>query len=151
MEVCRFWLFVVVVGRGRGMAYKSIGYRSAVVIMEKLALEETMAIKAIEACEAFRSGFLSGNSDPLAEILNEDFIFIGPTGTRSKEETLNWVSSTPDLQQGDAEVLYENDDVLVGLFDLVRSQGRGTARVMFFARLRNGKLSYWRVHLAPTE
>ena len=141
----------MVVGRGRDMDYECLGYGSEVVIMDKIISEETMAIRAIEACEAFRNGFLSGNSAPLAEMLNEDFIFIGPTGTRSKEETLNWVSSTPDLQQGDTEVLYENDDVLVGLFDLVRSQGRGTARVMFFARLKNGKLSYWRVHLVPTE
>lgn len=141
----------MVVGRGRDMDYECLGYGSEVVIMDKIISEETMAIRAIEACEAFRNGFLSGNSAPLAEMLNEDFIFIGPTGTRSKKETLNWVSSTPDLQLGDTEVLYENDDVLVGLFDLVRSQGQGTARVMFFARLKNGKLSYWRVHLVPTE
>jgi hypothetical protein len=39
------------------MVHKSIGYLSAVVIMGKMALEETMAIRAIEACEAFRNGF----------------------------------------------------------------------------------------------
>tara|TARA_B100000949_G_scaffold113644_1_gene100669 strand:+ start:66 stop:401 length:336 start_codon:yes stop_codon:yes gene_type:complete len=110
-----------------------------------------MAIKAIEVMDAWRQGFSSGNSDPLSEMLHDDFIFIGPTNTRSKEETLHWVSNTPDLQQSESEILYENDEVFVGLHDIVRSQGQGTAKIMFFGRFEDGKVSFFRAHRQPTE
>ena len=110
-----------------------------------------MAIKAIGVLEAWRQGFLSGNSDPLSEVLHDDFIFTGPSGNRSKQETLDWVSSTPDLKQSESEILYENDEMFVGLHDIIRSQGRGTAKIMFFARFTEEKVSYFRVHLVPTE
>ena len=109
-----------------------------------------MAVKAIEVLEAWRQGFLSGESDPLSEMLHDDFIFIGPSGNRSKQETLDWVSSTPDLIQSESEVLYENDEMFVGIHDIIRSQGRGTAKIMFFARLKDGQVSSFRVHLVPT-
>jgi len=109
-----------------------------------------MAVKAIEVLEAWRQGFLSGESDPLSEMLHDDFIFIGPSGNRSKQETLDWVSSTPDLIQSESEVLYENDEMFVGIHDIIRSQGRGTAKIMFFARFKDGQVSYFRVHLVPT-
>ena len=110
-----------------------------------------MTIKAIDVCEAWGQGFLTGNSDPLAEMLHDDFIFVGPTTTRSREETLHWVSSTPEMRLSDTEILYENDEVFVGFHNVVRSEGRGTGRAMFFARLKDDKVAYWRVHLAPTS
>ena len=110
-----------------------------------------MAIKAIEVLETWRQGFLSGNSAPLSEMLHDDFIFTGPSGNRSKQETLDWVSSTPEIRLSDTEILYENDEVFVGFHNVVRSEGRGTGRAMFFARLKDDKVAYWRVHLAPTS
>ena len=110
-----------------------------------------MAINALGVLEAWRQGFLSGNSDPLSEMLHDDFIFIGPTMTRSKEETLHWVSTTPEMRLSDTEVLYENDEVFVGFFNVVRSEGRGTGRTMFFGRFKEGKVSYFRAHMAPTS
>lgn len=110
-----------------------------------------MAINALGVLEAWRQGFLSGNSDPLSEMLHDDFIFIGPTMTRSKEETLHWVSNTPDLQQSESEILYENDEVFIGLHDIVRSEGRGTANIMFFGRFKDGKVSFFRAHRMITE
>ena len=104
-----------------------------------------MAINALEVLEAWRQGFLSGNSDPLSEMLHDDFIFIGPTMTRSKEETLHWVSNTPDLQQSESEILYENDEVVMG-FHMVSVPESPLSKVMFFARKEHGKFSYWRVH-----
>ena len=110
-----------------------------------------MNIKAIEVLEVWGQGFLTGISDPLAEMLHDDFLFVGPTLTRSKEETLHWVSSTPEMRLSDTEILYENDEVFVGFHNVVRSEGRGTGRAMFFARLKDDKVAYWRVQLAPTS
>ena len=105
----------------------------------------------LKTLEMWRDGFAGENSDAIAEIMTDDFIFVGSNGdTRSREETLNWVSTTPDLVMSDLEVLYENDEVLVGLHSVVRSGGRGTAKVMFFARIEDGKLSFWRVNRADT-
>lgn len=82
-------------------------------------------------------------------MLHENFIFIGPSGTRSKDATFNWVSSTPDLQMTDTEVLYENDEVPVDFHNVVGSGGRGTGKALCFTRVKDEKLSYWRVHLLP--
>jgi len=110
-----------------------------------------MTITAVQVLEMWRDGFASGNADPVAEILTDDFLFVGSDGaTRSKEETLQWVSTTPELVMSDFEVLYENEDVLVGAHSVVRSGGRGNGTVMFFARKEIGKISYWRVQRSTT-
>ena len=110
-----------------------------------------MSITALKVLEMWRDGFANGNSSPISEIITDDFIFVNTTGdTRSREETLNWVATTPDLVMSDLQVLYENDEVMVGLHNVVRSGGRGTGKVMFFARIEGGKLSSWRVNRADT-
>ena len=103
-----------------------------------------MTIKALEALKIWKEGFASQNSDAVSKIITDDFIFIGGTsGQRSREETLNWVSSTPDLIMDDLEVLYENDEVMVCLHSVVRAGVNG--QVMAFARKQDDKVSYWRV------
>jgi len=107
-----------------------------------------MTITALKVLETWRDGFANGNSDPFSEIITDDFIFVNTTGdTRSREETLNWISSeTDNVRMADFEVLYENDEVMVGLHSVVR---RGVnSKVMFFARIEGGKISSWRVHRA---
>jgi len=100
-----------------------------------------MTITGLKTLEIWRDGFASGNSDPVSEIITDDFIFVSTNGdTRSREGTLNWVSTTPDLAMADFEVLYENDEALVGCHSVVRSGV--PAKVMFFARIEDGKLSF---------
>ena len=106
---------------------------------------------ALKVLEMWRDGFANGNPEPISEIITDDFIFVNTTGdTRSREETLNWVATTPELVMSDLEVLYENAEVMVGLHNVVRSGGRGTGKVMFFAQIEGGKLSSWRVNRADT-
>ena len=110
-----------------------------------------MSISAVKVFEMWRDGFPNGNSGSVSEIITDDFIFDSTTGaTRSREETLNWVATTPDLVMSDLQVLYENDEVMVGLHNVVRSGGRGTGKVMFFARIEGGKISSWTVNRADT-
>ena len=105
-----------------------------------------MTITGLKTLEIWRDGFASGNSDPVSEIITDDFIFVSTNGdTRSREETLNWVSTTPDLVMADFEVLYENDEVVMG-FHMVSVPESPLSKVMFFARKEHGKFSYWRVH-----
>lgn len=107
-----------------------------------------MTITALKVLEIWRDGFANSNSDSFSEIITDDFIFIGTTGdTRSREETLNWISSeTDNVRMADFEVLYENDEVMVGLHSVVRRGVNG--KVMFFARMEDGKLASWRTHRA---
>jgi hypothetical protein len=103
----------------------------------------------LKTLEMWRDGFAGENSDAIAEIMTDGFIFVGSNGaTRSREETLNWISTTPDLVMSDLEVLYENDEVLVGLHSVVRAGVPG--KIMFFARIEDGKFSFWRVNRADT-
>ena len=109
-----------------------------------------MKITAKQALEAFQESFVNQNSSPIAELLSDDFVCISSKNeTQTKEEMLEWVGSF-EGRIGDFETLYENDEVFVGLHDIVRPQGRGTAKIMFFARFEDEKISYFRVHLAPT-
>ena len=110
-----------------------------------------MSIEAFKVLEVWGEGFSTGNSGPLAEILHDDFLYVGPTLNRSKEETLHWVSTTPEMRLSDTEVFYENDEVFVGFFNIVRSEGRGTGWTMCFGRFKEGKVSYFRAHMAPTS
>ncbi|MQF82613.1 nuclear transport factor 2 family protein [SAR202 cluster bacterium AD-802-E10_MRT_200m] len=103
-----------------------------------------MPITASEALNTWKDGFKNGNSDAVSEMITDDFIFIGGTsGTRTREETLDWVSNTPDLIMDDLEVLYENDEVMVCLHSVVRNGVNG--QVMAFARKKGDKISFWRV------
>ena len=105
-----------------------------------------MTITGLKTLEIWRDGFASGNSDSVSEIITDDFIFVSTNGdTRSREETLNWVSTTPDLVMADFEVLYENDEVVMG-FHMVSVPESPLSKLMFFARKEHGKFSYWRVH-----
>ena len=103
-----------------------------------------MTITALEVLKIWQEGFTNGNSGSLSEIITDDFKFVGQTtGTRNREETLNWVSNTPELILDNLEVLYENHEVMVCLHSMARGETKG--QVMAFGRLRDGKISYWTV------
>ena len=38
-----------------------------------------MSIEAFKVLEVWGEGFSTGNSGPLAEILHDDFLYVGPT------------------------------------------------------------------------
>ena len=103
-----------------------------------------MTITALEVLRIWQEGSARGNSDALSAIITDDFIFVGQTtGTRNREETLDWVSSAPGLHMSDPEVLYENHEVMVCLHTVERAGVKG--KVMAFARIAGDKLSYWTV------
>ena len=105
-----------------------------------------------ELFNAWKEGFEKKDSSKLAELLTDDFQMVSRPGTRSKQETLDWTSAGGNPSVIDnLKVLYENDEVFVGFHNVVRSGGRGNGRAMFFARLKDDKVLYWRVHLAPTS
>lgn len=106
-----------------------------------------MSITGLEFLKMWQEGFASGNSDTLSEIITDDFKFVGQTtGTRNRQETLDWVSSAAGMQMSDPEVLYENHEVLVCIHTIERgSPYNDKGRVMAFARKEGDKLSYWTV------
>ena len=58
----------------------------------------------------------------------------------SKGETLNWVSNTK-FRIDDFNTLYENDEVWVGLYS-VSEPDYSLSQVMFFAHMKDGKISF---------
>ena len=106
-----------------------------------------MALTALKALETIRDAWESGNTDAVSEIITDDSVYVPTEGaTRSKEEFLLWMASTRDLRIADLEVLYENDEVMVGLHSVVRAGVNG--KNMVFARKTDDKLSYWRSNRA---
>ena len=109
-----------------------------------------MAITGLKALEIWRDCFASGNCDSVAEIITDDFVFVrdddeGYTdASTSRDETLSWISNTK-VRISDFDVLYENDEVVMG-FHMVSVPESPLSKVMFFARKEHGKFSYWRVH-----
>jgi len=54
------------------------------------------------------------DSSRLAEFFTDDFVFVSASGTRSKQETLDWTAAGGNPTAIDnLEVLYENDEVAV--------------------------------------
>ena len=77
-------------------------------------------------------------------ITTDNFEFVMTDGTSmSKEETLNWVANTK-FRSDDFNTLYENDEVLVGLHS-VSEPDHLLSQVMFFAQMKDGKISFWKV------
>jgi len=78
-----------------------------------------MTITGLKALEIWRDCFVSGNSDSVAEIITDDFVFVrdddeGYTdASTSRDETLSWISNTK-VRISDFDVLYENDEVVMG-------------------------------------
>mgnify|MGYP002172884675 CR=1 FL=1 len=67
-----------------------------------------------EAWKAWQEGLANKDSSKLGEFFTDDFQFVSASGTRNKQETLDWTAAggNPTVLD-DLEVLYENDDVAV--------------------------------------
>ena len=67
-----------------------------------------------ELFEAWKEGFANIDSSKLAELLTDDFQFVGKTRNMNKQEALDWTSAGGNPTAiDDLEVLFENDDVAV--------------------------------------
>ena len=67
-----------------------------------------------EAWKAWQEGLANKDSNRLAEFLTDDFQFVSKSGTKNRQETLDWTAAGGNPTELDnLEVLYENDEVAV--------------------------------------
>ena len=67
-----------------------------------------------EAWKAWQEGLANKDSSKLGEFFTDDFQFVSASGTRNKQETLDWTAAGGNPTSiDDLEVLYENDEVAV--------------------------------------
>ena len=67
-----------------------------------------------ELWQTWQEGFANKDSSKLGGFFTDDFQFVSATGTRNKQETLDWTATGGNPTSiDDLEVLYENDDVAV--------------------------------------
>ena len=71
-------------------------------------------VSVSEAWQAWQEGFANKDSNRLAEFLTDDFQFVSKSGTKNRQETLDWTAAGGNPTSiDDLEVLYENDEVAV--------------------------------------
>ena len=67
-----------------------------------------------ELWKTWQEGFANKDSSKLAEFLTDDFEMVVPSGTRSRQQTLDWTAAGGSPTTIDnLEVLYENVEVAV--------------------------------------
>ena len=97
-------------------------------------------VSVSEVSKAWNEGFKKKDSSPLAEFFTDDFQFVGGQGSRSRQETLDWIAAGGSPTSIDnLEVLFENDDVAVYI------NGANDGVAMCFYTKRGGKFSHCRV------
>ena len=103
-----------------------------------------------ELWQTWQEGFANKDSSKLAECLTDDFAMVVPSGTRSRQQTLDWTAAGGSPTTIDnLEVLYENDDVAV-IIHGANTKSPATELqtdgvVMAMATKRDGKFSHWRI------
>ena len=71
-------------------------------------------VSVSELWQTWQEGFANKDSSKLAEFLTDDFEMVGASGTRSRQQTLDWTAAGGSPTTIDnLEVLYENDEVAV--------------------------------------
>ena len=85
-----------------------------------------------EMFNAWKEGFANKDSSKLADLLTDDFQMVSRTGTRSRQQTLDWTDAggNPSVID-DLEVLYENDEVAVVQHSANNGKGDGTAMALY--------------------
>ena len=97
-----------------------------------------------EAWKAWQEGLANKDSSKLGEFFTDDFQFVSASGTRNKQETLDWTAAGGNPTSiYDLEVLYENDEVAVVQHSANNSNGDGTAMALYTKK--DGKFSQARV------
>jgi len=95
-------------------------------------------VSVSEVFKAWKEGFTNKDSSQFAEFLTDDFQFVGVAGTRSRQQTLDWIAAGGSPTSiDDLELLYENDDVAV----IVHSVNGDGSTVMGFYTKRDDKIS----------
>ena len=92
-------------------------------------------VSVSEVFKAFDEGFTNKDSSRLAEFLTDDFQFVGKSGTRNKQETLDWTAAggNPTVLDN-LEVLYENDEVAVIYHSANRPNSDGVVMALYIKR-----------------
>ena len=99
-------------------------------------------VSVSELWQTWQEGFANKDSSKLAEFLTDDFEMVGASGTRSRQQTLDWTAAGGSPTSIDnLEVLFENDDVAVYI------NGANDGVAMCFYTKRDGKFSHCRVVL----
>ena len=97
-----------------------------------------------EAWKAWQEGLANKDSSKLGEFFTDDFQFVSASGTRNKQETLDWTAAggNPTVLDN-LEVLYENDEVAVIYHSATGTLGDGV--VMALYTKKDGKISRCRI------
>ena len=96
--------------------------------------------------QTWQEGFANKDSSKLAEFLTDDFEMVGASGTRSRQQTLDWTAAGGSPSAIDnLEVLFENDDVAVYINTVSAVTGeQGDGVAMCFYTKRGDKFSHQR-------
>ena len=99
-----------------------------------------------ELWQTWQEGFANKDSSKLAEFLTDDFEMVVPSGTRSRQQTLDWTAAGGSPSAIDnLEVLFENDDVAVYINTVSAVTGeQGDGVAMCFYTKRDDKFSHQR-------
>ena len=102
-------------------------------------------VAVTEAWKAWQEGFTNKDSSRLAELLTDDFQFVGKSGTRNRQETLDWTAGGGNQTVLDnLEVLYENNEVAVTCHSANSTLGKD-GLVMALYTKRGDKFSHCRI------
>ena len=98
-----------------------------------------------EAWKAWQEGLANKDSSKLGEFFTDDFQFVSASGTRNKQETLDWTAAggNPTVLDN-LEVLYENDEVAVTCHSANSTLG-ANGLVMSLYTKKDGKISQCRI------
>ena len=103
-------------------------------------------VSVSELWKTWQEGFANKDSSKLAEFLTDDFEMVGASGTRSRQQTLDWTAAGGSPTSIDnLEVLFENDDVAVYINTVSAVTGeQGDGVAMCFYTKRGDKFSHQR-------
>ena len=88
-----------------------------------------------EAWKAWQEGLANKDSSKLGEFFTDDFQFVSASGTRNKQETLDWTAAGGNPTSiDDLEVLYENDEVAVTYHSATSTLGDGVVMALYTKR-----------------
>ena len=103
-------------------------------------------VSVSELWKAWQEGFANKDSSKIGEFLTDDFEMVVPSGTRSRQQTLDWTAAGGSPTSIDnLEVLFENDDVAVYINTVSAVTGEQSDGVaMCFYTKRGDKFSHQR-------
>ena len=104
-------------------------------------------VSVSELWKTWQEGFANKDSSKLAEFLTDDFEMVGASGTRSRQQTLDWTAAGGSPTSIDnLEVLFENDDVAVYINTVSAVTGeQGDGVAMCFYTKRGDRFSHLRL------